>query len=87
MDPPPPFMLIKRNVEVLWSQFKYVLSILLQYLNCMFLFKFYDLKTRDADPEAQIWHIVNKPLILQKWQPSLQILDLSLKRIPIWIKI
>uniref|UniRef100_A0A2N9J3H3 Reverse transcriptase domain-containing protein n=1 Tax=Fagus sylvatica TaxID=28930 RepID=A0A2N9J3H3_FAGSY len=29
----------------------------------------------------------NKPLILRKWKPGLQPMDLSLKEIPIWIKI
>ena len=37
--------------------------------------------------ESKIWHVANKTLILRKWKPGMQPLDLSLTEIPIWIKI
>ena len=37
--------------------------------------------------EAKVWHIANKPLILRKWTPGMQLLKLSLSSIPICIKL
>lgn len=80
-----PFWLVKRTVDALWGQFGKVDTFSLD--NGLFLFKFADIQSRDSVFESRIWHIANKPLILRKWKPGLQPMDLSLKEIPIWIKI
>ncbi|KAE8732331.1 hypothetical protein F3Y22_tig00002237pilonHSYRG01790 [Hibiscus syriacus] len=33
------------------------------------------------------WHVQNKPLVLRKWEPSLQKLDFYLKHIPDWVQL
>jgi len=37
--------------------------------------------------EEKLWHIANKPLILRRWAPSMQLLKLSLAPVPIWINL
>jgi hypothetical protein len=55
--------------------------------NGLYLFCFADERTRDEVMEAKLWHIANKPLILRKWTPGMQLLKLSLSTVPIWIKL
>ena len=52
----------------------------------MFPLKFVDAISREClKLICGMWG--DKPLSLQKWQPGMQSLELSLKRIPIWVKI
>jgi hypothetical protein len=37
--------------------------------------------------EAKLWHIANKPLILRKWSPGMQLLKISLSTMLVWIKL
>jgi hypothetical protein len=37
--------------------------------------------------EAQLWHIANKPLILRRWTPGMQLLKISVSSVPVWIKL
>ena len=37
--------------------------------------------------EAKLWHITNKPLILRKWTPGMQLLKISLSIVPVCIKL
>lgn len=54
--------------------------------NGMYIFRFADEFTCNEVMEAKIWHVVNKPLILRKWTLGMQVLKLTLKSIPIWVK-
>ena len=81
----PPFIVVKRFVEGLWSQFGPVEVFSTD--NGLFLFRFDELEACDKILESRIWHVANKPLILRKWTPGLQLLDLALQKIPIWVKI
>ena len=85
LDTPLPFWLVKRTVDGLWGQFGKVKTFSLD--NGLFLFKFKNVHSRDNVIESRIWHVANKTLILRKWKPGMQPLDLSLIEIPIWIKI
>jgi hypothetical protein len=55
--------------------------------NGMFMFRFQDEVTCNEVLESNTWYIVNKPLILRKWRPGMQVLKLTLTTIPIWIKL
>jgi hypothetical protein len=81
----PPFIVVKRFVEGLWSQFGPVEVFSTD--NGLFLLRFDELEACDKILESRIWHVANKPLILRKWTPGLQLLDLALQKIPIWVKI
>ena len=79
------FLLVKHFVEDPWGQYGLVEVFALD--NGMFLFQFPDTRSTDSVLEARLWHIANKSIFLRKWQPRMQFLDLSLRKIPIWIKI
>jgi hypothetical protein len=55
--------------------------------NGLYLFQFADEGIRDEVMEAKLWHIANKPLILRKWTPGMQLLKISLSTVPVWIKL
>jgi hypothetical protein len=80
-----PFFIVKRTVDSMWAQYGKMEVFLLE--NGLYLFRFADVKTRDDVMEAKLWHILNKPMILRKWTPGMQLLKISLSTVPIWIKI
>jgi hypothetical protein len=84
LDKPLPFYVVKRIVDSLWAQYGKVEVFLLE--NGLYLFQFVDIKARDEVMEAKLWHIANKPLILRKWTPGMQLLKISLSTVPVWIK-
>lgn len=77
--------MVKRSAENLWSQYGKVEVFSMG--NGLFIFRFVDERTHDEVLEAKFWHIANKPLILRKWEPGMQLLKHSLSKIPIWIKL
>jgi hypothetical protein len=85
LDKPLPYYIVKQTVESIWAQFGKVEVFLLE--NGLYLFRFADENIRDEVMEAKVWHIANKPLILCKWTPAMQLLKLSLSFVPIWIKL
>jgi hypothetical protein len=85
LDKPLPFYIVKRAVDSIWAQYGKIEVFLLE--NGLYLFRFENEQTRDEVMEAKIWHMANKPLILRKWTPGMQLLKLSLSSIPVWIKI
>jgi hypothetical protein len=85
LDKPLPFFIVKRTVDFMWAQYGKVEVFLLE--NGLYLFRFADVKTRDDVIEEKLWHILNKPMILRKWTPGMQLLKISLSTMPIWIKI
>jgi hypothetical protein len=85
LDKPLPYYIVKRFVDNLWAQYGKVEVFLLE--NGLYLFRFSDEKTRDEVMEAKLWNIANKPLILRKWTPGMQLLKLSLSNVPMWIKL
>jgi hypothetical protein len=53
----------------------------------MYVFRFADEHTRDEVVESKMWHIANKPLNLRRWEPGMQLLNLSWELVPIWNKL
>lgn len=49
--------------------------------------QFPDCRIHDAVLEARTGFVANKPLVLRKWQPGMQMLNLSLSKVPLWMKI
>jgi len=85
LEKPLPFYVVKRTVENIWSAYGKVEVFLLE--NGLYLFRFADKGSREAVLEEKLWHVANKPLILRRWTPGMQLLKLSLSSIPIWIKL
>jgi hypothetical protein len=73
---------VKKSVAIMWKQYGEVEVFSLE--NGMFLSRFTDDQlTCDAVLEAKIWHVANKPLILRKWLPGMQVLKLTLTSVPV----
>jgi len=85
LDKPLPFYVVKRTIERIWASYGSVEVFLLD--NGLFLFRFANESIREAVLEEKLWHIANKPLILRRWAPGMQLLKLSLASVPIWIKL
>jgi hypothetical protein len=81
LDKPLPFYIVKCTVDSLWAQYGKVEVFLME--NVLYLFRFADERTKDEVMEEKLWHIANKPLILHKWTPDMQLLKLSLSTVPV----
>ncbi len=55
--------------------------------NGMYIFRFQDESSCDEILDSWLWHISNKPLILRKWKPDMQVLKLALSSVPVWVKL
>jgi hypothetical protein len=85
LDKPLPYFLVKKSVSIMWKQYGEVEVFSLE--NGMFIFRFQDESTCEDVLEAKLWHVANKPLILRKWLPGMQVLKLTLSSILVWIKL
>jgi hypothetical protein len=83
MDKPLPYFLVKKSVQSMWSQYGEIEIFSLE--NGIFIFRFQDEATCEEILENKLWHVANKPLILRKWQPGMQVLKLSLTYVPVWL--
>jgi hypothetical protein len=83
LDKPLPFFLVKKSVAIMWKDFGDIEVFSLE--NGMFIFRFLDESVCDEVLESKLWHIANKPLILRKWRPGMQVLKLTLTSIPVWV--
>ena len=54
--------------------------------NGLYLFRFRDLDARDLVMESRPWHLAGRPFILCTWRPSMDMLNIQLTSIPIWVK-
>jgi hypothetical protein len=80
-----PYYLVKKSVALMWRQYGDIEVFSME--NGMFIFRMQDEASCDEILESKIWHVSNKPLILRKWQPGMQLLKLNLSSIPVWVKI
>ena len=54
--------------------------------NGLYLFKFRDKDARDWVMDSGPWYIVGRPFILRVWQPGMEMLNIQLTSLPIWVK-
>jgi len=85
LDKPLPFFLVKKSIDIMWKRYGTVEVLSLE--NGLFIFRFLDEVTRGEVLDAKLWHISNKPLIIRKWMPGMQVMKLTLVTIPVWIKL
>jgi hypothetical protein len=84
MDKSLPYCLVKKAVSLMWKQHGEIEVFSLD--NGMFIFRFQDEATCDEILESNLWHVSNKPLILRKWRPGMQVLKLTLTSVPVRVK-
>ena len=54
--------------------------------NGLYLFKFRNMDARDWVMENGPWYIAGRPIILRAWQPGMEMLNIQLTTMPIWVK-
>ena len=54
--------------------------------NGLYLFRFKDMDARDWVMEKGPWYIAGRPIILRVWQPGMEMLNIQLTSLPIWVK-
>ncbi|XP_039007850.1 uncharacterized protein LOC120135690 [Hibiscus syriacus] len=86
LGPAPNFMTLQRIIETQWRKALQGsrLQVSIAGTN-LYIFSFTSKVARDWVLENGPWHILNKPLILRKWEPNLKRLNFNLTKIPIWV--
>ena len=54
--------------------------------NGLYFFRFRDPEARDWVMDSRPWHLAGRPFILRAWQPCMDMVDIQLSNIPIWVK-
>ncbi|XP_039056026.1 uncharacterized protein LOC120198847 [Hibiscus syriacus] len=81
----PNFGSMQKTIEILWGKASAV-KVSFAGPN-LYVFSFSNASIRDWVLDNGPWHIQNKPLLLRKWEPNLQKLNLNLMSIPIWVQL
>ena len=79
-----PIHVVRATVNKLWG--KHEMPEISTTDNGLYLFRFRDMVSRDWVMENGPWHIAGRPIILRLWQPGMEMLNIQLTSIPIWVK-
>ena len=79
-----PFPVVRSLVNRLWG--KKEIPDISTTENGLFFFRFRDLEARDWVMESGPWYLAGRPFILRAWRPGMDMLDIQLSTIPIWVK-
>ena len=79
-----PFPVVRSLVNKLWG--KKGMPDISTTENGLYFFRFRDLDARDWVMDSGPWHLAGRPFILRAWLPSMDMLNIQLTSIPIWVK-
>ena len=79
-----PIHVVRATVDKLWG--KHEMPEISTTDNGLYLFRFRDMVARDWVMENGPWYIAGRPIILRVWQPSMEMLNIQLTSLPIWVK-
>ena len=79
-----PLHVVKLVVDRLWG--KHEMPEITTTDNGLYIFKFRDHAARDWVMESGPWYIAGRPLILRVWKPGMEMLNVHLTSLPIWVK-
>ena len=79
-----PLHVVRAAVDKLWG--KHEMPEISTTNNGLYLFRFRDMDARDWVMESCPWYIIGRPIILRVWQPSMEMLNIQLTYLPIWVK-
>ena len=79
-----PFPVVRSLVNKLWGK-KEMLDISTTE-NGLYFFIFRDPEARDWVLDSGPWHLAGRPFILRAWHPGMDMLNIQLSSIPIWVK-
>ena len=79
-----PIHVVRTTVDKLWG--KHEMPEISTTDNGLYLFRFRDMGARDWVMENGPWYIAGRPIILRVWQPGMEMLNIQLTAMPIWVK-
>ena len=79
-----PFPVVRSLVNRLWG--KREMPDISTTGNGLFFFRFKDPEARDWVMNAGPWHLAGRPFILRAWKPGMDMLNIQLSSIPIWVR-
>ena len=79
-----PFPVVRSLVNRLWG--KREMSDISTTESGLFFFRFRDPEARDWVMNAGPWHLAGRPFILRAWKPGMDMLNIQLSSIPIWVR-
>ena len=79
-----PFPVVRSLVNRLWG--KREMPEISTTDNGLFFFRFRDPEARDWVMDAGPWHLAGRPFILRAWKPGMDMLNIQLSSIPIWVR-
>jgi len=80
-----PYPVVNSIAKRIWGF--YGLSEVLSLDNGFFLFTFDSVDHATNVLERAPWHMANRPLVLKRWQPNMQLLKNDLARILVWVRL
>ena len=75
---------VRAAIEKLWGK-KEILEISITD-NGLYLFRFRDMTARDWVMDCSHWYIAGRPFVIRRWQPGMEMLNIQLTSLPIWVK-
>ena len=79
-----PLHVVKSLVERLWG--KHEIPGISTTDNGLYIFRFRDLAARDWVLENGPWYFAGRPIILRIWKPGMEMLNVQITSVPIWVK-
>ena len=79
-----PFLVVRSLVNRLWG--KREMPKISTTENGLLFFRFRDPEARDWVMDAGPWHLAGRPFILRAWKPGMDMLNIQLSSIPIWVR-
>ena len=79
-----PFPVVRSLVNRLWGRRE--MPDISTTGNGLFFFRFKDPEARDWVMNAGPWHLAGRPFILRAWKPGMDMLNIQLSFIPIWVR-
>ena len=78
-----PLHVVRAAVDRLWGK-REMPEISITY-NGLFLFRFKDMAARDWVMDCGPWYIAVRPFVIRRWQPGMEMLNIQLTSLPIWV--
>ena len=79
-----PLHVVRSFVERLWG--KHELPEISITDNGLYIFRFRDLVARDWVLENGPWYMAGRPIIIRLWKPGMDMLNVQITSLPIWVK-
>ena len=79
-----PIHVVRATVDKLWG--KHEMPEISTTDNGRYLFRFRDMDAQDWVMENGPWYIAGRPIILRVWQQGMEMLNIQLTSLPIWVK-